>query len=156
MIFEHGPEHRGKTPRAQAFAGRDPPPRRCVLARLWPFGRHNTLYRPGAGQPCGYLPVYRRNDHLVTKDFAPILLVHGTNDQVVPYRQSVKLEKKISEIGGPGRAELMSFQEASHGDAKIKTWDSVMMDLNFVDKIMYPDGKHPYRNDSKIEVKILK
>jgi len=94
--------------------------------------------------------------YLVTKNFPPILLVHGTNDQVVPYRQSANLLSEINRICGTGRAKLKTFENAGHGDAVIKNWENVMDNLNFVDNVIWPDGKNPYRNNNRIEIKILK
>ena len=42
-----------------------------------------------------------------------------------------------------------------HGDAVIKTWDNVMDNLNFVDKVLWPYGVNPFRNDNKIDIKVL-
>jgi len=93
--------------------------------------------------------------HLVTDKFPPILLVHGTNDQVVPYRQSLKLFEEINRVCGPDRAILKTFDGAAHGDAIIHSWDSVMDNLNFIDKILWPDGVNPNRNNNKIVIKLL-
>ena len=43
----------------------------------------------------------------------PILLQHGTEDSVVPYQDSVLLEKKLRELGRP--VELISYPGADHG-----------------------------------------
>jgi acetyl esterase/lipase len=94
--------------------------------------------------------------YLVTKNFPPILLVHGTNDQVAPYHQSVKLLAEINRVCGEGHATLKTFDGAGHGDAVMKTWQNVMDNLNFVDKVAWPDGVNPNRNDNKTEIKILK
>jgi len=94
--------------------------------------------------------------YLVTKDFPPTLLVHGTDDQVVPYRQSVELFNEITNVCGPGRVTLKTFEGSGHDDPAIKTWDNVMNNLNFVDQIIWPDGQNPYRNNDKIEIKVLK
>ncbi|WP_321423854.1 alpha/beta hydrolase [uncultured Bacteroides sp.] len=93
---------------------------------------------------------------LVTRNYPPILLVHGTNDQIVPYVQSVQMRSEVTRYCGPGRATLKSFETLGHGDAAIKTWENVMDNLNFVDKILWPDGTNPYRNNNQIEIKVLK
>jgi dienelactone hydrolase len=43
----------------------------------------------------------------------PILLQHGTEDSVVPYQDSVLLEKKLRGLGRP--VELISYPGADHG-----------------------------------------
>ena len=43
----------------------------------------------------------------------PILLQHGTEDSVVPYQDSVLLERKLRELGRP--VELISYPGADHG-----------------------------------------
>jgi len=84
---------------------------------------------------------------LVTAQYPPILLVHGTNDQIVPYRQSVDMLEKVNEATGKQTARLKTFEGESHGGPAIKTRESVAEDLNFVDSILF-DGKNPYRNDT--------
>jgi len=91
---------------------------------------------------------------LVTKDFPPILLVHGTYDKTVPYQQSVEMQKKVNEVTRKNTAELITFYGAAHGDAIIKTNENIARYLNFVDKILY-DGKNPYRSQNYIKIKIL-
>ncbi len=87
---------------------------------------------------------------LVTKDFPPILLVHGTNDQLVPYHQSVDMQQKVKELTGR-EPELITFKGAAHADPRIKTTENVMNNLNFVDKIVY-NGNNPYRNTKYIDI----
>lgn len=90
---------------------------------------------------------------LVTPQFPPILLVHGTNDQIVSYQQSVDMQKKVNKVTGKKVAELVLYKGASHGDAIIKSKENVAADLNFVDKILF-DGKNPYRNTSYIDIRV--
>lgn len=90
---------------------------------------------------------------LVTPRFPPILLVHGTNDQIVPYQQSVDMQKKVNEVTGKKVAELVLYKGASHGDAIIKSKENVAADLNFVDKILF-DGKNPHRNTNYTDIRI--
>jgi len=82
---------------------------------------------------------------LVTDQFPPILLVHGTKDEVVPFRQSAEMAKKINKATGRLTARLIPFIGAVHGDAVIKTNDSVAECLSFIDGIVF-NGKNPYRN----------
>lgn len=91
----------------------------------------------------------------VTKDFPPILLVHGTSDQAVSYEQSVKMAEKVNEKTGKDKAELKLIVGASHGDSEISAKESFADDLNFVDKIMYKDGVNPYRSTNYEDIKII-
>lgn len=49
----------------------------------------------------------------VTKDDAPMLLVHGTADPLVPYAQSVELAKRLKNNGVP--AVLITVETGGHG-----------------------------------------
>lgn len=79
--------------------------------------------------------------------------MNDRGDDIVPYQQSVDMQKKINEVTGKQTAELITFEGASHGDAVIKTKENVANDLNFVDKILL-NGNNPYRNTNYIDVKI--
>lgn len=92
----------------------------------------------------------------ITSEFPPILLVHGTNDQVVPFEQSIDMARKINKITGKKQAHLKIFKGAIHSDTVIKTVENVADNLNFIDKIMYPYGINPYRTSYYQEVKITK
>jgi acetyl esterase/lipase len=74
----------------------------------------------------------------VNKDFPPILLVHGTNDQVVPFTQSITMAKKVNAVTGKEQAKVKLFINGSHGDAVIKTVENVADNLHFVDGILVP------------------
>ena len=91
--------------------------------------------------------------NLVAKDFPPVLFVHGTNDNIVPYQQSVDMQKKIKEITDR-KPEFITFKGAGHGDQRIKTTENVMNNLHFVDEILY-NGKNPYRNTNYLDIKIV-
>jgi len=81
----------------------------------------------------------------VTKDFPPIYMIHGTNDRIVPFEQSVEFAKKINNITGKKQASLKLHINAGHGDNNIRNTTNVDETLNFIDKIMYTDRKNPYR-----------
>jgi dipeptidyl aminopeptidase/acylaminoacyl peptidase len=89
---------------------------------------------------------------LVTKDFPPLLLVHGSEDAIVPYQQSLDMQKKVKEQTGI-EPRLITFMGAAHGDARIKSTENVIYNLRFVDKILY-DGKNPHRNTNFMIIKI--
>ncbi|RNI31530.1 alpha/beta hydrolase [Rufibacter latericius] len=91
---------------------------------------------------------------LVSKNFPPILLVHGTNDKVVPFQQSVDMQKKVNEATGKQLAQLVPFEGASHGDPVIKTNRNVAENLNFVDRLLYPGGVNPHRSKNYVKIKL--
>lgn len=49
----------------------------------------------------------------VSRQMPPFLLLHGTSDPVVPYKQSVQFCEKVAEAGGA--CELYTVKGASHG-----------------------------------------
>ncbi len=79
--------------------------------------------------------------------------MNNSGDDIVPYQQSVDMQKKINEVTGKQTAELITFEGASRGDAVIKIKENAANDLNFVDKILF-NGNNPYRNPNYIDVKI--
>lgn len=91
----------------------------------------------------------------VTKDFPPILLVHGTSDSVVSYEQSVKMAEEVNKTTGTDQAELKLIVGAKHGDSQITSKESFANDLNFVDKVMYKDGVNPYRSTNYEDIKLI-
>lgn len=93
--------------------------------------------------------------NLVTKKFPPALLVHGTADEIVPYSQSVEMQKKINETTGVNIAELKSFEGAGHNDPDINTAENVSDNLNFADRILF-DGENPNRGTRFITFRFFK
>ncbi len=91
---------------------------------------------------------------LVRKYFPPILIVHGTNDSLVPYEQSVRMIKKLKAVAKKN-PELITFEGAGHMDGRIRSRENVMNNLNFVDRILFK-GKNPYRNQEHLEIKLVK
>ncbi|MDN4495281.1 alpha/beta hydrolase [Ureibacillus aquaedulcis] len=93
--------------------------------------------------------------HYINKDFPPIFMIHGTNDQIVPFEQSVLFAKAINQATGKKQASLKLHINAAHSDDEIKTTTNVDESLDFVDKIMYPDRKNPYRSKRYKEIKVI-
>ncbi len=50
---------------------------------------------------------------LVHKNMPPFLLIHGTDDEQVPYRQSIQFRRAIQDKGG--KCELFTVDGAKHG-----------------------------------------
>lgn len=90
---------------------------------------------------------------LVTDSFPPVLLVHGTNDSIVPYQQSVDLLHQVNLRTGDLRAELVTFEEGNHADPMIRTSVNVLNNLDFADKIYYKE-KNPYRTTVVKDIRI--
>lgn len=82
----------------------------------------------------------------VNKHFPPALFVHGTGDQVVPFGQAIEMAKKVNTATGKEQARVKLFINGSHGDAAIKTVENVADNLYFVDGILFPGGRNPYRS----------
>jgi acetyl esterase len=60
-------------------------------------------------------PFYFANKHM-----PPILLIHGTKDQQVPYEQSVRMRAKLQELGVP--CDLITVSDGAHG---MGSWDKL-------------------------------
>jgi len=91
--------------------------------------------------------------YYINKDFPPIFMIHGTNDRVVPFEQSIVFAKKINNVTGKKQASLKLHINAIHSDEQMKSIENVDECLNFIDKIMYPDRKNPYRSRRYKEIK---
>jgi acetyl esterase/lipase len=68
------------------------------------------------------------NNHLTTA-MPPILIVHGTKDETVPYQQSVDFKAKMSELSVP--CELITIENAPHD---VRQWQN--FDPDFRGKIV--------------------
>lgn len=77
----------------------------------------------------------------VTDDFPPAFLLHGINDPVVPYTQSVSFRNKINETCHDNRCKLKLFDNAVHGDPCMKTNEVVDEILDFIDETLW-EGPH--------------
>lgn len=91
--------------------------------------------------------------NFITKEYPPALFVHGTNDKVVSYLQSVEMCNMINQLAGPGRAQIKLFPGASHGSEIIKTDENLKDNLNFVDQVLW-GGKNPYRTEKLIMIRM--
>lgn len=60
--------------------------------------------------------------NFITRDFPPVYLQHGSGDKTVHVSQSIKLEEKIREVCGAGRAELVIMDGFDHGGIDLQ-WD---------------------------------
>lgn len=91
----------------------------------------------------------------VNKNFPPVLLVHGSNDQVVPLEQSVQMAIKVNKLTGKNQAKLKIVINGKHSDPAIKSISNVDDNLYFVDKIMYPNSNNPYRSKKYVDIKVV-
>ena len=79
--------------------------------------------------------------NFVTDQFPPTFLLHGIQDPVVPYTQSVAFWNKINETCHDKRCTLKLFPNAQHGAAEMKTDEVVNEILDFIDGVLW-DGPH--------------
>lgn len=83
---------------------------------------------------------------LATRRFPPLRLLHGTEDQVIPFNQSDQMAKAVNTQTGKHTVEMLVFIEDGHTGGSIGSPHQVYSDLDFVDRILY-NGKNPYRNN---------
>ena len=72
---------------------------------------------------------------LAGADSAPILLMHGIRDGVVPYQHSELLWRRMEAVC-PGKAELRLYPERNHCDAAFMTRESCMEIIDFFNKTL--------------------
>lgn len=90
---------------------------------------------------------------LVSPQYPPVLLQHGTEDRVVPYRQSVLMQKKVNHATGKSTASLTTFNGATHEDAVFETNENIKTCLDFVDCILYK-GNNPFRSKQFLKLRM--
>lgn len=81
--------------------------------------------------------------HHVTDNDSPVLLVHGTEDPLVPYQQSVVFEKALEEAGV--QAILVTVKEAGHGKGFPPQADKIVR--QFIDFHLQGTGELPVDQD---------
>ncbi|MEM9585828.1 MAG: sulfatase-like hydrolase/transferase [Planctomycetota bacterium] len=73
--------------------------------------------------------------HYVTQDDAPFLILHGTEDMLVPHDQSVRLRDAL--IAAGVECQLVSIPDAGHG---LKGVDGLMeQEIAFLDRHFWPN-----------------
>lgn len=88
----------------------------------------------------------------VTADFPKALFMHGIQDHVVPYGQSVGMARMVNEKCGEGRAVLELFSDADHGDPSMKTNEVVDRIIDFIDEVLWegPRVRTPLPDEIKL------
>ncbi|GGY80572.1 alpha/beta hydrolase [Marinobacter zhanjiangensis] len=82
----------------------------------------------------------------VHNQFPPILLLHGTNDRVVPFAQSARMAIRVNAVTGHPRARLRLVVDAGHRDQALATPAVMTQTLDFVDEILFPEDDNPHRS----------
>lgn len=111
-----------------------------------------TDLQPAVDELMGY-PAYQSKLALeaspvaqVTDGFPPILLVHGTNDRVVPFAQSARMAIRVNAITGRPRAALRLVVDAGHQTRELVSREVMMQSLDFADSILFADEGNPNRS----------
>lgn len=89
------------------------------------------------GRPITDAPdlVARHNpETYVAPDCPPILIQHGTADEVIPYLQSVAFARHVEAVAGPGRATLELLPGAGHADDRFHADANIARVLDFLDR----------------------
>jgi acetyl esterase/lipase len=95
---------------------------RAVMVHYGPFDMARARQFPDGRDPASELMGARRSDpawlrlaspvHYAAGATAPVLLIHGTADEVVSYRESVRMHEALVAAGKP--AELLLIEGAPH------------------------------------------
>ncbi len=81
---------------------------------------------------------------------APVLLLHGTDDQIVPVRQSRIMEKALKQAGRPVR--YVEIKGAGHGSWDEESNTKLLSEIEtFLDKNLAPARKAPEKPEEKPE-----
>ncbi|MFC4258452.1 alpha/beta hydrolase fold domain-containing protein [Marinobacter lacisalsi] len=108
------------------------------------------LGQPAADALMGY-PAYQSDLALeaspvaqIHDEYPPILLIHGTNDQVTPFDQSARMAIRVNAVTGSPAAKLKLLIGAGH---QLPGTEEVMtQSLDFVDGILFPEEDNPHRS----------
>jgi dipeptidyl aminopeptidase/acylaminoacyl peptidase len=88
--------------------------------RDWPRDLEREVIVPFLGGSFADIPaVYERASPVshVTKDSAPFLLFHGTEDELVPVDQSKRLAERLKSFGVPVRLVVLEGEKHGFSDA---------------------------------------
>ena len=79
----------------------------------------------------------------VSPAFPPVLILHGTDDNVVPVIQAYLLEEKVRTVCGSERVEMEILQGYGHGGVDLRWNDKPIVDrvFGFLDKYLRPGKK---------------
>lgn len=77
--------------------------------------------------------------NFVDSHFPYAYFLHGVQDRIIPYTQSVAMTRMVNEKCGEGRARLELFPSAGHGDPIMKSDDTLLKILDFIDEAL--EGK---------------
>jgi dipeptidyl aminopeptidase/acylaminoacyl peptidase len=72
----------------------------------------------------------------VAPDFPPVLILHGTDDNVVPVIQAYLLEEKVRAVCGGERVEMEIYKGWGHGGLDLRWNDKPVVEkvFTFLDK----------------------
>lgn len=71
----------------------------------------------------------------VHKNMPPVLILHGIDDSLVPYQHSEMMARRINEVCGEGRAELLLYEGRNHSDREFLCDESSEVAAEFFAKI---------------------
>ncbi len=72
----------------------------------------------------------------VTADHAPVYVQHGTQDNIVPYLQSVLLVEKLKALKGKNEVVFELIENAGHANPAFFTLDNINKMLDFLDRYL--------------------
>lgn len=79
--------------------------------------------------------------YMVTEAFPPTLLVHGTDDEVIPCKQSILMYREINRRCNDNRATLRILKKAGHDSPVFLDKENILEDIAWVDQINFPQGR---------------
>ncbi len=94
-----------------------------ILRRF--LGDYWSVDRAGFADPNTY----------INENTAPILLQHGTRDEIVPMQHSIEFAMNINHICGDNRAILELIPDAIHSSVLFETSQNINRVFNFIDSI---------------------
>jgi acetyl esterase/lipase len=104
-------------------------------ARNWPKDLETEIIAPFLGGSFADRPDRYKNAspiNYATKDAPPFLFFHGTDDQLVPVDQSIRLAEKLRQVGVP--ADMVALEGEGHGFSDAGNQRSMQQMLAFLSK----------------------
>jgi acetyl esterase/lipase len=105
---------------------------------------HNGANSPESlllGAPITQIPelVHKANPETYIRSIAPPFFIqHGTQDDTVPYQQSVNMAAKLTHMIGADKVTLELLPNARHADPAFEMHQNVKRVLDFLDSILRP------------------
>ncbi len=83
---------------------------------------------------------------LAGPDFPPILLIHHTDNQAVPFEQSARMAIRVNARSGESKATLSLLARVPQADNRNDSTTVMSQGLDFADALLFTTDRNPHRS----------